>query len=235
MLRAFPEIGLQTFKFLTFRNVKFDVRSQGVALFVFVLLITWFAGIGRYWDHPNAEVWQYWGLGSVAYIFVLSALIYIIMWPLKPERWDWLSIFVFVGLTSPLAWLYAIPVERFTSPDTARALNVNFLAVVAIWRVALYVLFLYRYAVLRGLKLVIGIFGPLVLIIIGLAMLNLEHAVFEIMAGLEQDRTEAEKIYDQRYIVVTLLSIFSFLAAPIWIIMYAVALIDEYYNRKKNR
>lgn len=138
-------------------------------------------------------------------------------------------------LNVPSRVLYAIPVERFTSPETARALNVDFLAVVATWRVALYVLFLYRYAGLRGLKLVIGIFGPLVIIIIGLAMLNLEHAVFEIMAGLEQERTETEQMYDQRYGIVAFLSLFSFLAAPIWIILYAVALIDAYYNKTKKK
>jgi len=68
------------------------------------------------------------GLGSVAYIFVLSALIWILALPLRPERWSYLSVLTFVGLTSPLAWLYAIPVERFVSMDFAISANVLFLA-----------------------------------------------------------------------------------------------------------
>jgi hypothetical protein len=40
-------------------------------------------------------------------------------------------------LTAPLAWIYAVPVERFLEPVPAALLNITFLAVVATWRVAL--------------------------------------------------------------------------------------------------
>jgi hypothetical protein len=46
----------------------------------------------------------------------------------------------FLGLfwmTAPLAWLYAVPVERFFEPVPAALLNIAFLAVVATWRVGL--------------------------------------------------------------------------------------------------
>ncbi len=42
-------------------------------------------------------------------------------------------------LTAPLAWLYAIPFERFLSPGTATSANLWTLAFVAAWRVALMV------------------------------------------------------------------------------------------------
>lgn len=42
-----------------------------------------------------------------------------------------------VWLTAPVAWLYAVPVERWTPPVEAAKLNVAFLAVVATWRVVL--------------------------------------------------------------------------------------------------
>lgn len=40
-------------------------------------------------------------------------------------------------LTAPLAWFYAIPVERFLSPDDATVANLRLLGFVAAWRVAL--------------------------------------------------------------------------------------------------
>ncbi len=40
-------------------------------------------------------------------------------------------------MTAPLAWLYAIPVERFFSPVQAMSFNLNLLGLVSIWRVIL--------------------------------------------------------------------------------------------------
>ena len=51
---------------------------------------------------------------------------------------------VFLGLfwmTGPLAWLYAVPVERFLGSYDAAVVNLWFLAVVATWRVLLYTRF----------------------------------------------------------------------------------------------
>jgi len=48
----------------------------------------------------------------------------------------------FLGLfwmTAPLAWLYAIPVERFMTAGSATEMNLNFLVIVALWRVVLMV------------------------------------------------------------------------------------------------
>lgn len=42
-------------------------------------------------------------------------------------------------MTAPLAWLYAIPVERFFDPGSATSANLILLAIVAFWRVALMV------------------------------------------------------------------------------------------------
>ncbi len=52
-------------------------------------------------------------------------------WELYP---DFLTLY---WMTAPLAWLYAIPVERFLSPYDAAVTNYWFLAIVAIWRVLL--------------------------------------------------------------------------------------------------
>ncbi len=180
---------------------------------------SWLAGIGRYWDHPNAHWWQYAGLGSVVYIGVLALFLWAIAKPLKPQNWSYLSVFVFVGLTAPPAMLYAIPVERFVPLSTAAAINVWFLAIVATWRVALYGVFLRRVAKLNWFPWLVALLLPLVVIVGSLAMLNLEQAVFSIMGGLDRDPTAA----DQSYRVIVLLTFFSAMAAPVLFIGYLVA------------
>src|SRR5688572_2457655 len=67
------------------------------------LIATWLAGIGRYWDHPSPHILQMWGLGSVVYVFVLGALIWLAILPLRPVRWGYLQIVTFVTLTAPPA------------------------------------------------------------------------------------------------------------------------------------
>ena len=42
-------------------------------------------------------------------------------------------------MTAPLAWLYAIPVERFFDPGSATSANLTLLGIVAVWRVVLMV------------------------------------------------------------------------------------------------
>ena len=227
MLSRIPYVFRQTFRFLTFQSLEIEGKRDLLHLAIAGVVFAWIAGLGRYWDHPSAHIWQYMGLGSVVYIFVLSALIWILALPLRPERWSYLSVLTFVGLTSPLAWLYAIPVERFVPISTAVTANVLFLAIVAMWRVALYVYFLRVIAKLSGAKVFVLTLLPLTGIIFALAALNLEHAVFEIMAGLETERTESEVIHDGVYFFVLALGVVSVFAAPILFLLYLWLFIRE--------
>ncbi|WP_427452356.1 hypothetical protein [Litorimonas sp. WD9-15] len=221
----------ETVKFLTFRNVKFNIPSNPKAYFLTAILFAWIAGVGRYWDHPSADWYQYAGLRSIAYIFILSTVLYVIVWPLRRERWHWLSVFVFVGLTSPLAWLYAIPVEQFTAPQTAIQINLRFLMVVALWRIALYGMFLWRYAGLRNASFVAALLAPLALILFALVALNLEDAIFEIMAGIERERTPEQDLADARFGIVNVLFVFSLITVPVWLLAYLIGLLDKYKGR----
>ena len=227
MLSRMSYISRQTFRFLTFQSLEINAKRDLVYLSIAGVVFAWIARLGRYWDHPSAHLWQYMGLGSVVYIFVLSALIWILALPLRPERWSYLSVLTFVGLTSPLAWLYAIPVERLVSISFAISANVLFLALVAMWRVALYVYFLRIVAKLSDAKVFVLTLLPLTGIIFALVVLNLEHAVFEIMAGLETERTGSEVIHDGVYQFVILLGMGSFFAAPILFLLYLWLFISE--------
>jgi hypothetical protein len=81
-------------KLLTFRQFKLDA-----SIFNWYLALgmgfTWLCGIGRYWDNPKAELWQYLGLGSVAYIFILSLILWIVILPLKPLNWSYKNVLLF--------------------------------------------------------------------------------------------------------------------------------------------
>ena len=212
----------QTFKFLTFQRAKIDLKNHKTGFLTMAIGSAWLAGLGRYWDHPNAYSWQYAGLGSVAYIFVLAAILWALIYPLRPKNWSYLSILVFIGLTSPLAWLYAIPVERFMSSASATSANIWFLFVVAAWRVALYRSYLKNSAKLSGIRQLAALLAPLALIIIALSALNLEHAVFEIMAGIDRTPTERDQIYAN----IVVASMFTTLAAPVIFLIYIGGLLD---------
>ena len=91
------------YRYLTFRSPSSHLREHPRAYLVFGLLATWVAGVGRYWDNLRAELWQYLGLGSVAYVFVLACLIYFILMPLKPKNWSYQNVLLFITLTAPPA------------------------------------------------------------------------------------------------------------------------------------
>jgi hypothetical protein len=210
---------LDEWRFLTFRRMSPAVRDHWQAFLVFGLIFTWLAGVGRYWDNPRAHLWQYLGLGSVVYAFVLALMIWALIAPLKPRHWSYRNVLLFVTLTAPPAVLYAIPVERFISSDSAVVANMWFLAIVAGWRVALYVVFLSRTAGLTVGSVIVGVLLPLTIIVVTLTVLNLEHVVFNIMGGLrEADRS----VNDGAYSIVFLLSLMSIIIAPIVVLAYAV-------------
>ena len=204
-------------RFLALRQVRPDFARLGRYYLLLGFITAWVAGVGRYWDNPRADWWQYAGLGSVAYIVVLALVLWILVKPLKPRNWTYVSVLTFVGMTSPPAILYAIPVERFFSLDTAQVLNVWFLAVVATWRVVLLFKYLKHSAKLRGGVIMVAALLPLTVIVVALTVLNLEHVVFQVMAGIsENDRSGNDAAYSVLFVITT----FSMFAFPLLVVAY---------------
>lgn len=195
-------------RLLTFRSTKKELRELGSRELCYGLAWTWLVGMGRWWDDPGASLPQHLGLGSLVYVVCLATLLWAVMAPLKPDHWSWKNVLTFVTLTSPPAILYAIPVERFTPLDTARLLNVIFLGVVATWRVALLVFYLRRLGGLSGAAVLSGALLPLTFVVAALSYLNLERAVFEVMAGLDTAGTANDTAY-LVLLVITLLSVYA--------------------------
>lgn len=186
------------------------------------------AGLGRYWDHPDAYWWQYLGLGSLVYVVILASIIFVLLMPFRPNSWTYKNVLLFVTLTSPPAILYAIPVEKFLSMDTSASINIWFLAIVAIWRVALYVYFLRTLAKLNGIVILVASLLPITLIIVTLSLLNLEHATFQIMAGINaSEQTSA----DGAYLTVVVLSLGSAILLPILVITYLCIVVKNIGER----
>ncbi len=204
-------------RFLAFRPVSPAVHTHWRAFLAFGLFFTWLAGVGRYWDNPRAELWQTLGLGSVVYVFALALIIWALLAPLRPRNWSYRNVLLFLTLTAPPAVLYAIPVETFMDAGAARATNAWFLAVVATWRVALLAVFLKRAAGLSLGAVVVATLLPLTIIVVALSTLNLEHVVFDVMSGI---REEERGPNDDAYGVVFLLSMLSFMCAPVLASVY---------------
>lgn len=223
------EIWRDQWRLLAFRQPGPGLGRAPGRYLAFGLAVTWLAGLGRYWDHPKAWWWQYAGLGSLAYVLVLATFLWLILWPLRPARWRWRTVLTFLTLTSLPALLYAIPVERFMSMATAQTANLGFLAVVATWRVALLLNFLRRSAHFNWLEVVIGATLPLALIVMALMTFNLEHAVFEFMAGL---RNTPETHGDAAYGVVVLLAILSVPLAALSVLAWLFRIVQIRSERR---
>lgn len=206
-----------SFRMLTFRPFRPRIQEYGWCYLLFGLACAAVAGAGRYWDHPRAETWQYFGLGSVIYCFALAMLLYLFILPLRPKNWSYWNVLIFVSMTSPPALLYALPTELVFTPDTAQGINLVFLAVVSFWRVALLIDFLKGAAKLHTVAALVGAFTPILLVISFLSIINVLPMVMQGMAGNQQQETspgaEAE-------VVVAVIAFLGWYAFPIVLLAY---------------
>lgn len=215
-------------KLLTFKLNRMDLLQFNRKHFIAGLVGTWIVGIGRYWDSADASLVQHLGLGSVVYIFVLSAFIWLIVKPYFVDNWNYFTILTFFSLTSFPAIFYAIPVERFFSLKTANEMNVWFLLIVAAWRLSLLFYFLNCFTQLGFGQILTITLMPICLIISALTVLNLHKVVFNIMGGLSE-RTPHDEAYG---VLVGLTVISAILIGPL-LISYAVGIHNRLQERKK--
>ena len=207
------------FRLLTFRITREEILNFGWKHLVFGLICTWIVGAGRNWDNPQAGFLQHLGIGSVVYVFILSALLAVIIAPLMPQDWTLFRVITFISLVSPPAVLYAIPVEKFATVEAANSLNACFLLVVSIWRVLLLMFFLQRFALLSPSSVLVATSLPLILIVMLVFILNFERLVLDSMGGF-RDKTSNDAS-DGLLGLVFLISILLFpvvLIAYFWII-----------------
>lgn len=149
---------------------------------------------------------------------VTSALLFAVVWLVsRGARPQWAVIPItyrsFLGvywMTAPLAWLYAIPVERFSTAEQATAANLWLLGIVAAWRVALMVrvvLVLYEAKSWQALCVVMLFADTLALVLLRLTPLP----VFSIMGGIRL--SESEQMIQSTAFFVGAAGVLSF---PVW-------------------
>jgi hypothetical protein len=125
------------------RQAILDIAASKQAIWLGLLFVL-SAGLAREYDGEDLlhEPWHL--LIPLAASLTTSTILYCMLW-IVLRGWatfpnEWRTFFAFVSLywmTAPLAWLYAIPVERFMSPADAIMTNYWLLAIVAFWRVVL--------------------------------------------------------------------------------------------------
>jgi hypothetical protein len=217
VLRNLGEILGTTARFLCFRPVVPDLKRLRFGYIAAGLVFAWLAGVGRHLEGDHAELWQRLGEGSVIYVCAMALFLWVILLPLRPRNWSFTTVLVFVGMTSPLAWLYAIPVKHLFSLAAATSWRWLSLVIISIWRVSLLAVFLKRSAGLKGAEIAIGVLVPLTVIVVTLSALNLDHVVFDWMIGI---RDSERSFNDAAFGVTVFLSFLAILFSPILLCAY---------------
>ena len=216
------EVVVTELKFLAFRSVRPDMKRLRWHFLALGLASTWFAGLGRYWDAPHAQWWQYAGLGSVVYTLFMAAFLWALIMPMEPKNWSYLNVLTFVGMTAPPALLYAIPVESLVEPTIAFQLNNVLLLVVSLWRVGLLWCYLRRSARLDFVPAFFALAFPLVLI---LAFLTIRHWQHNVFSGMSGNREELHReVTDITQLVISKMGFLSVLLCPLTFLGYAVSI-----------
>ncbi|WP_397571774.1 hypothetical protein [Schlesneria sp. T3-172] len=185
--------------------------------FLFVLS----AGFAREYDREDLlrEPWHL--LLPFAASVVTSGLLFIIVSRLAKVRnaglrpWyaEYRSFLGLYWMTAPLAWLYAIPVERLFSPEGAVRSNLYLLAIVSVWRVALIirVIIVTYHANFIAATSVVMLFASFVTLTL-LGMLPQQVSLMALMAGLRM--TESQRFILDATLKVQVLTA---LLLPLWI------------------
>ena len=131
------------------------------------------------------------------------------------------TLLTFYWMTAPLAWIYAIPVERFMSPADATATNFYFLAVVAAWRVLLITrsLAVWLNASFFALFFLVALFADSVAALLALAS---PMPIFNVMGGIRHSAVD-------RVILDVLMNtqILGVISWPVWLVGALVILVRK--------
>ena len=204
---------------LSFRLSRADVEAIDGRCLLVGLVFVWLVGVGRYWDAPDADLFDRLGLGSLAYAVFLAGLLWLIARPVARHPLGYLQTLTFVAMTAPPGLVYAIPVEWWTDVETAAAINGWFLAFVAIYRVVLLVLFYRRAAGLDRFPAGFLTLMPLALIVVVIAMLGLGETVAISMMGIRDESRTGVEWLDQ---TVSVLVAWSFPALLLMLPIYLI-------------
>jgi hypothetical protein len=122
-----------------------EVARNRAALWTGIVLVV-LTGIARNYDQTFFLESPMWLIGPLAFSFFSGSFLYTILikgfarrhFPEENRRdKQWTTFMALFWMTAPVAWLYAIPVERFLARYHAAQANITLLAIVSLWRVLL--------------------------------------------------------------------------------------------------
>jgi len=210
-------------RFAVFKPLKGDPAKHWRTYLLVGAAITWVVGFGRYWDDAEEPLLLRSGFTSIFYTLALSAFIWLIVLGLKPERWSYRNVLLMVMMTALPGIIYAIPVEMFMSNESAGAVNMLFLAIVAGWRMALYYTFLKRVAKLPPVASLVGWLLPPTVILAALGFYGITYVIAGGMAGV-RDEVDPQMASMQ---VIAYLGLASWVCLPILALIYVVLLFER--------
>jgi hypothetical protein len=157
---------------------------------------------------------------SIVGCLALTLLVQIVAWCRSVRNVSPFAVFLAIlsvyWMTAPMAWLYAIPFERFLSPGSATQANLVLLGVVSVWRFSLMIRSI---SVLFGATMLASIFPVMVFCLaMGFAALwFIPTPIFVVMGGIRL--TESEKLILGLKLWLIVVGV---CAAPVGIIGYLV-------------
>lgn len=172
------------FRILTLTANKKELLSLDNDVFMWGLVMVWFAGLGRYWDAPLEPFFMRSGLPSLIYIFVLGAFLWMFIWLLRPSNWSYMRLVTYISMTGVPAFLYAIPFERMYGVERGAECNATVLVVVASWRVLMLGNYLVRVSSLNVLSVTVALLLPLMTVVSVLMSMHKLVDVVNMMGGL---------------------------------------------------
>lgn len=220
MKQVFRDTG----RFLTFRCTAEDYERFGSRHFFLGFLTTWAVGIARNWDYPQAEPFAKAGLPSLAYIFLLSLLLFAFAWRVSYEPQNYWKFLTVVSMTAAPGLIYGIPVEMFLSTTGAQNANLVFLGIVALWRVALMVHFLFVAAGNTILTTMAVLLTPLSIMIVCLISTGRAGYIMDIMGGFRSDKASPMRAVDE---TIAFLGCLAWPVGLAGILVLAVAVFDR--------
>jgi len=120
-----------------------EVAGNRAALWTGIVLVL-VTAIARNYDQNYVLESPLWLFGPLIFSFFSGSFLYgILIRGFAQRRFDqdakaqWPSFMALFWMTAPIAWLYAIPVERFLNSYQAAQANLTLLGIVSVWRVLL--------------------------------------------------------------------------------------------------
>lgn len=121
------------------------VATTRAALWTGIVLVL-LTAVARNYDQNFILETPLWLFGSLLFSFFSGSFLFCLLYDgfikrhlpveLRPARGEqWCTFMALFWMTAPIAWLYAIPVERFFDSYTAAQANITLLAIVSAWRV----------------------------------------------------------------------------------------------------